>query len=113
MVKIRSLSITALVAALTLATAGRAGAAELSVIPAQASAATTTSAFDGVVEAVRQTVIAAQVSGAVILLDVKVGDSVKAGQVLLRIDARAADQNAAAAAAQAQAAHASLEVATQ
>ena len=36
--------------------------------------------FDGVVEAVRQTVLAAQVAGAVIALDVKVGDTVKAGQ---------------------------------
>ena len=43
--------------------------------------------FDGVVEAVRQTVLAAQVAGAVIALDVKVGDTVKAGQVLARIDA--------------------------
>ncbi|MGZ5236019.1 MAG: efflux RND transporter periplasmic adaptor subunit [Caldimonas sp.] len=109
----RSLGTLALVASLALAAASRAGAAELNVVPAQPSAAAVASGFDGVVEAVRQTVIAAQVSGAVVLLDVKVGDSVKAGQVLLRIDARAADQNAAAAAAQAQAAHASLEVATQ
>jgi RND family efflux transporter MFP subunit len=68
--------------------------------------------FDGVVEAVRQTVLAAQVAGAVVALDVKVGDPVKAGQVLVRIDARAADQNAAAGDAQVQAARASLEMAT-
>ena len=68
--------------------------------------------FDGVVEAVRQTVLAAQVAGAVIALDVKVGDTVKAGQVLARIDARAADQNAAANNAQVQAARASLDLAT-
>jgi len=68
--------------------------------------------FDGVVEAVRQTVLAAQVAGAVVALDVKVGDAVKAGQVLARIDARAADQNAAASDAQVQAARASLEMAT-
>jgi len=68
--------------------------------------------FDGVVEAVRQAVLSAQVAGALVALDVKVGDAVKAGQVLVRIDARAADQTAAASAAQVQAARASLELAT-
>ena len=80
--------------------------------PARAATSAATSAFDGVVEAVRQTVMAAQVAGAVVQLDVKVGDRVKAGQVLLRIDARAADQNAAASNAQVQAAKASLDVAS-
>ena len=42
------------------------------------------------------------VSGHVTL--VKVGDQVKAGQLLMRLDARAADQNAAASDAQVQAA---------
>lgn len=84
----------------------------LKATAAVATAGTTTSAFDGVVEAVRQTVIAAQVPGAVIQLDVKVGDRVKAGQVLLRIDARAAEQNAAASDAQVQAARSSLDLAT-
>lgn len=69
-------------------------------------------AYDGVVEAVRQTVIAAQVPGAVVALPTKAGDRVKAGQVLLRLDARAADQQAGAAAAQVQAARASQEAAT-
>ena len=68
--------------------------------------------FDGVVEAVRQTVLAAQVAGAVVALDVRVGDAVKAGQVLARIDARAADQNTAASDAQVMAARASLDMAT-
>ena len=68
--------------------------------------------FDGVVEAVRQTVLSAQVTGAVVALDVKVGDVVKAGQVLARIDARAAEQNVAASNAQVQSARATLEVAT-
>lgn len=84
----------------------------LKATAAVATAGTTTSAFDGVVEAVRQTVIAAQVPGAVIQLDVKVGDRVKAGQVLLRIDARVAEQNAAASDAQVQAARSSLDLAT-
>jgi membrane fusion protein, multidrug efflux system len=68
-------------------------------------------AFDGVVEAVRQTVLAAQVAGAVVALDVKVGDAVQAGQVLARIDARAANQQASASDAQVMAARASLELA--
>ncbi|MBP8308782.1 MAG: efflux RND transporter periplasmic adaptor subunit [Burkholderiaceae bacterium] len=70
------------------------------------------SAFDGVVEAVRQTVVAAQVAGAIRSLDVKVGDRVKAGQVLARIDARTAEQTAAASDAQVIAARAALDLAT-
>ncbi|MBI5256627.1 MAG: efflux RND transporter periplasmic adaptor subunit [Burkholderiales bacterium] len=85
---------------------------ELAAATAQAASAGTATGFDGVVEAVRQTVIAAQVSGAVVQLDVKVGDRVAAGQLLLRIDARAADQSAAAGDAQVAAARALLEAAT-
>ena len=70
------------------------------------------SSFDGVVEAVRQTTLAAQVPGAVLELAVKVGDRVQAGQMLLRIDARSADQGALASNAQVQAARAALDVAT-
>lgn len=84
----------------------------LKATTAVAAASTATSAFDGVVEAVRQAVVAAQVPGTVVQLDVKVGDSVKAGQVLVRLDARAAEQNATASDAQVQAARASLELAT-
>lgn len=47
---------------------------------------------EGVVEAVRQSTLAAQVAGQIVELRVKVGDSVKAGQVLARIDPRAAEQ---------------------
>ena len=68
--------------------------------------------FDAVVEAVRQTTLSAQVAGAVVALHVKVGDSVKAGQELLRIDARAAQQNVAGSSAQVEAAQAALQVAT-
>ncbi|HET9645159.1 MAG TPA: efflux RND transporter periplasmic adaptor subunit, partial [Burkholderiaceae bacterium] len=49
---------------------------------------------------------------AVVALNVKPGDRVKAGQVLVRLDARAAEQQAGAAAAQVQAAHAAQEAAT-
>ena len=102
----------ALAAALMWGLPSAAPAQALKAVPAQAAASAVASAFDGVVEAVRQTVVAAQVSGAVVQLDARVGDRVKAGQVLVRIDARAADQNAAASNAQVQAARASLEVAT-
>ncbi len=84
----------------------------LNAAPAQAVASAAASAFDGVVEALRQTVVSAQVPGAVVQLDTKVGDQVKAGQVLVRIDARAADQSATASDAQVLAARALLEVAT-
>jgi RND family efflux transporter MFP subunit len=67
--------------------------------------------FDGVVEAVRQTVVAAQVAGAVVEIAVQPGQVVKAGQLLVRLDARAAEQNAAASAAQVQAANAALALA--
>src|SRR5512144_1205630 len=70
----------------------------------------TPTAYEGVVEAVRQTVLAAQVAGAVVALHVRAGDRVQAGQVLLRVDARAADPTAVAGAAQATAARAALEV---
>ncbi len=101
----------ALVAAFALCGGAGAGAAELHAVAAQASAGQADSAFDGVVEAVRQTQVAAQVAGTVVRLDAKVGDRVAAGQVLLRLDARAADQQALASDAQVQAARAALSVA--
>lgn len=99
-------------AAAACAAALPARAAELPSVRAEATAGADTAAFDGVVEAVRQTVVAAQVPGAVVQLEVKAGDRVKAGQLLLRLDARAADQGAAASDAQVQAARASLDAAT-
>ena len=81
----------ALIAGLLLPAAGSlAVPAALATAPVQTAGAQASSGFDGVVEAVRQTVIAAQVAGAVTALDVKAGDTVKSGQVLARIDARAA-----------------------
>src|SRR5450631_55433 len=68
----------------------------LATAPVVSGAAVDGTGFDGVVQAVRLTAIATQVPGAVVSLEVKAGDWVKAGQVLLRIDARAAEQTAAA-----------------
>lgn len=84
----------------------------LATAPVRSSGAPASVGFDGVIEAVRHTAIAAQVAGAVTALEVKAGDSVKPGQVLARIDARSAEHTASASAAQVRAAQAALEVAT-
>jgi RND family efflux transporter MFP subunit len=92
--------------------AGSVTAGELATAVVQSPGAVESASFDGVVEAVRQTVVSAQVPGAVVAIEVKAGDVVKAGQVMARIDARAAEQNVAASDAQVQSARATLEVAT-
>jgi membrane fusion protein, multidrug efflux system len=103
----------ALVLAGTLHAAAPAGAASPppATAPVRVAGEAARQGFDGVVEAVRQTVVAAQVAGAVTVLDVKAGDRVKAGQVLARIDARTAEQGAVASDAQVRSAQALLEVA--
>src|SRR4051794_21544306 len=53
-------------------------------------------AAEGVIEAVHQSTLAAQVAGRVVALNVKAGDTVRAGQVLVQIDARSAAQAEAA-----------------
>lgn len=98
----------ALVGAPALAGEPMPGSAQSVAIGASAA----TGSYDGVVQAVRETVIASQVSGAVIALQVKAGDAVRAGQVLLRLDARAAEQAASASAAQVVAARAAQDAAT-
>jgi len=87
-------------------------AAPLASYQLKAGGAQSSRSFDGVVEAVRQTVVAAQVAGAIVQIDVKAGDRVSKGQVLLRVDARAAQDAAQASEAQAQAARATLQLAT-
>ncbi len=104
--------------AMAMALAAGAVAADGPAAGAPATVVATTApgeggSVDGVVEAVRQTVIAAQVAGAVVGLEVRAGDTVRAGQVLVRLDARAAEQTSAASEAQVQAARATLAVATQ
>ena len=93
------------------ARAADAPAPVLATAPVQGGASPAAGGFDGVVEAVRQTVVAAQVAGAVTAIEAKAGDSVKAGQLLVRIDSRVADQSAAASEAQLLSAQALLDVA--
>jgi RND family efflux transporter MFP subunit len=86
-------------------------AAALKTVQARSTASAERAQADAVVEAVRQTQISAQVAGAITEILVRPGDSVKAGQVLVRLDARAAQQQANASQAQVEAANASLAVA--
>ena len=87
-------------------------AVETVQVQGSSGGARSTVSVDAVVEAVRQTTLSAQVAGAIVALNVKAGDAVKAGQPLVRVDARAASQNAAASAAQVEAARAALNVAS-
>lgn len=64
---------------------------------------------EAVVEAVKQATLAAQVTGRILEVRVDAGDRVKAGQVLVRIDAREAAEGLAAARAQLDNAKANLE----
>ena len=86
-------------------------AAPLAWAPVQASTAMPLLSSDARVEAVRDAVLSAQVAGSITALRVHAGDAVKAGQELLRIDARMADQGAAASGAQVAAAQAQAAVA--
>ena len=110
----RLVAIAALSSLLTGAPAWAAENSPLVTVEVQASGrdAADRISLDAVVEAVRQTTLSAQVPGAIVSLRVKAGDSVKAGQELLRIDARSASQNATASDAQVQAAQSALNVAS-
>jgi len=55
---------------------------------------------EAVVEAVRQSTVSAQIAGRIVELRFDVGDAVKKGEVIARIDGRVVDQAAAASAAQ-------------
>lgn len=64
---------------------------------------------EGVVEAVVQSTVAAQLTGRIVSVSVDAGDRVKRGQRLMRIDPRESVQNVAAARAQVAQAQAGLE----
>lgn len=65
-------------------------------------------AAEGVVEAIRQATLGAQIAGRIVEFGVKAGDSVRAGQVLARIDPRTADEAVAASRSQIAEAEANL-----
>lgn len=69
--------------------------------------------YEGYIEAVTQTSIAAQVSGVIEQIAVSAGEQVRAGQVLLQIDAAHAKQQQAAMTAQVDAVRAELHALTQ
>jgi len=79
------------------------------VVKLGAQAVSTGYEIDGVVEAVRQATVSAQATGRVASLQVKVGDKVRAGQVLATIDDR--DTQTGVARSQAQVAQAEAELA--
>ena len=94
--------------AFAIALAPAAGAADASAVqtaPVQYREVEQTYAAEGVVEAVKQSTVAAQISGRVVAVNFDVGDSVKKGQVIVRIDP--AEVNQLYAASQAQVAQAS------
>jgi membrane fusion protein, multidrug efflux system len=107
------LNLAALAALIVPMATATAQTAPLATVTVEAAGTTARQAsVDGVVEAVRQTTLSTQVPGAIVALNVKAGDRVRAGQELLRIDARAAQQGVAASASQVQAAQAALDVAS-
>lgn len=112
----KHLTLLTLTALAGLCVQGSAHAAEpvaLKVIAVESSAGQVAGSLDGVVEAVRQTTLSTQVAGAVVALHVKAGDKVRAGQELLRVDARAAQQGVVGSTAQVEAAQSQLVVAGQ
>ena len=84
-------------------------APQVSVFTLGSQAISTGYELDGVVEAVRQATVAAQATGRVASLLVKVGDKVRAGQVLATIDDR--DTQTGVARSQAQVTQADAELA--
>ncbi|MBP8007007.1 MAG: efflux RND transporter periplasmic adaptor subunit, partial [Burkholderiales bacterium] len=67
-----------------------------------------TVAAEATIEAVKQATLGTQVAGRIVELSVRAGDTVRAGQVLARIDARAADAAVAASRSQLAEAEANL-----
>lgn len=62
--------------------------AEIGVAPVMQSAATAVYVADATVQAIKQSVVSAQVPGRVLQLLVRAGDAVTAGQVIVRLDDR-------------------------
>ncbi len=75
-------------------------AAELKSAAAEVREVDLTYSAEAVIEAVRQSTVSAQIAGRIVELRFDVGDYVKKGDVIVRIDERAATQALAASAAQ-------------
>ncbi|MEI7430535.1 MAG: efflux RND transporter periplasmic adaptor subunit [Betaproteobacteria bacterium] len=101
----------ALITTLVFPWVGMAAADTLASAPVREEKNSSIYVAEGVVEAIRQTVVSTQVPGVINKLAVKAGDAVKSGQLLLQIDARTADQLSIASSANAEAARTGLEVA--
>jgi len=94
-------------AAIALAACGEAGAPSRPPAPPQLASAAVelrevdlTYSAEAVVEAVRQSTVSAQIAGRIVDIRFDVGDRVKKGEVIVRIDERAASQALAASEAQ-------------
>jgi len=83
-------------------------AEQLAVAKAEFREVAQTYSVEGVVEAVRQSTVSAQISGRVKEVNFDVGDTVRKGQVLLRIDERETEQALAGSQAQVMQAQAAL-----
>ena len=108
-------TIAALAAATLLAACGdepapapKAAAAELPAAAAELREVELTHSAEAVVEAVRQSTVSAQIAGRIVDLRFDVGDRVEKGDVIARIDERAATQAVAASQAQVRSAEAAL-----
>ncbi len=105
----RSMSRFLLLPGLVALTVNAAAGPTVPVFTLGAQAVSTGYEIDGVVEAVRQATVSAQATGRVAALLAKVGDKVRAGQVLATIDDR--DAQTGVARSQAQVAQAEAELA--
>lgn len=94
--------------ALGLAAASAAAQPTLDTIKVAPREFAQTVAAEATIEAVKQATLGSQVAGRIVELPVKAGDTVRAGQVLARIDARAADAAVAASRSQLAEAEANL-----
>ena len=68
----------------------QAASPEVPVVPVRPQAVPVGMEFDGIIQPVKQSTVAAQASGRIVTLAVKAGDRVRAGQVLATIDDREA-----------------------
>ncbi len=99
-----------LVATLLLASCSMLAQAEpLATVPVQYREIAQTYSAEGVVEATRQSTVSAQISGRVKEISFDVGDRVRKGQVLLRIDESEANQGVAGSQARVLQAQAALQ----